>query len=175
MEGVYVCVVDQCAYGLRVEDGLNRKTTQFLTNDKHIAEQLQRRCSGDHDHEPLIGGKAVLAAEYPPELCRCIVKGLKRSLRARDQCALRFNTEEIAVFVEGNAEIDEDLLDEPEEMLSDEAEGAGRERLRASEVQPISDDDKAKVTRMHVNLGHPLRDSFVRFLRAGRVREDVVQ
>ena len=36
-------------------------------------------------------------------------------------------------------------------------------------------EDKAKVRKMHDNLGHPSKESFVRFLRAGRVREEVIQ
>ena len=44
LPGVHVCVVDQCAYGLQVGHGLNKKPTCFITNSYHIACELQRRC-----------------------------------------------------------------------------------------------------------------------------------
>ena len=34
-----------------------------------------------HRHEPLMGGKAAAAAEYPADLCRAICQGLMRQKR----------------------------------------------------------------------------------------------
>lgn len=47
-----------------------------MTNSKEISEELAKRCPGDHDHQPLVGGRAKGAEEYPPKLCEAIVKGL---------------------------------------------------------------------------------------------------
>ena len=83
--GVYTCVADQCAYGLCVKDSPNKKTTQWVTNSKHKAQELQRRCSQDHPHEALTGGLAAKAGVYPPPLCKAIVRGLKQHLRWKQQ------------------------------------------------------------------------------------------
>lgn len=62
--GVWVCYVDMCAYGMNVDgEGLNQKPTCWVTNSKKIALQLQRRCSRDHTHVNLMGGRGVKAAE----------------------------------------------------------------------------------------------------------------
>ena len=71
---MWICV----AYGMNVDgSGLNQKPTCWVTNSKKIALQLQRRCSRDHTHVNLMGGKAVKAAEYPKELCKANRSGIK--------------------------------------------------------------------------------------------------
>lgn len=67
LPGVMICDIDQCAYGLRVGEELNKKPTRWITNSLEIAAELQRRCAGDHVHEKLLGGKAAKAAEYPKQ------------------------------------------------------------------------------------------------------------
>ena len=67
LEGVHVCVLDQCAYGQCVDGGLpNKKPTMCLTDSPRIAAELKRRCDGSHQHQHLLGGRAKLAAVYPP-------------------------------------------------------------------------------------------------------------
>lgn len=63
LPGVWVCRTDMCEYGLMVGKSgkLNQKPTLWITNSWWIAVELQRRCQGGHEHEPLMGGKAVLA------------------------------------------------------------------------------------------------------------------
>lgn len=182
LPGVYVCVADQCAYGLQVGSGLNRKTTQFVTNSRHIAIELQRRCSGDHEHQPLTNGRAAKAAIYPPELCRAIIRGLKRHLREKEKHSAVFLEfpEEITVLPTENQVGHE--LDDFEDILPQEVAEHRRATRLAHRLQlaqrpevAVTDEDKAKVLKMHNNLGHPALDSFVRFLRAGRVRDEVVR
>eukprot|EP00435_Cladocopium_sp_Y103_P071079 s134_g36.t1 len=175
LKGIYVCVSDMCSYGMRVNEGLNKKSTQWVTNSWHIAMELQRRCTQDHEHEPLTHGRAALAAVYPPELCRAIVRGLKRHLRfkfGKPEMPKKTDIvlESFAVEAEG-LELDEfeDML--PEEVRVNEQEERRMKRTAAA----VTEEDKNKVTKMHVNLGHPAKDSFVRFLRAGRVREEVIR
>ena len=61
-----------------------RKRTKFMTNSYHIAAALERRCDGQHKHQPLVDGRASDAARYPPELCRAICRGLLRERRAHN-------------------------------------------------------------------------------------------
>ena len=70
VEGVFDVVADQCMYGLavRARGGRNsavKKPTRFLTNAECVADELQRKCSGDHMHQQPVGGKAELVDAYP--------------------------------------------------------------------------------------------------------------
>ena len=187
LEGVYVCKTDLCQYGMHVGGGPNKKPTMWITNSKEIAKQLQRRCNGAHTHVPLMGGKAHQAEVYPPQLCRAILRGLRRELCQAK--AVKAPLQEVLVE------------DDVEEMLEREIEQAGGqvpvrnvvpeegdldETAEADEVaaqprpleQPqgaVTEEDKQKIRRMHVNLGHPSKESFLRFLNAGRVRGEVVR
>ena len=191
LPGVQACISDMCAYGMRVRGKeLNKKTTMWLTNSDHIAKRLQKRCSGDHVHEHLTGGGAALAAVYPPSVCKAIVNGLRRHLQEKyGNYVLTFEAEEIAEVKVSNfsapAVVDEDdSLDVWEDIIPEEVEEVRRnraeERRQQEEEQQriqaaVTSEDKAKIEKMHKNLGHPSLDSFVRFLRAGRVREEVVR
>lgn len=80
MEGVYVCKVDVCMYGLKVAEGYNKKPTLFIANSYEVAMELRRRCDGSHEHQNLMSGRAKKAEEYPSGLCRAVVRGLKKQL-----------------------------------------------------------------------------------------------
>ena len=73
---------DQCAFGLETTvKGVTlpaKKPTGFLTNSKFIAEELDRRCNGEHNHFSLMEGRAAKAQEYTPELCTAICTGIRK-------------------------------------------------------------------------------------------------
>ena len=53
----------KCQFGMTsVDDAVNvgpaRKATGFMTNDEYIAEAVDRRCFGGHDHVQLLNGRA---------------------------------------------------------------------------------------------------------------------
>ena len=64
------------------ERGLVKKPTGFMTSSRYIAEQLGVRCTGDHDHVHLEGGRASAAQVYPPRLCEAIGRGIVKQKRA---------------------------------------------------------------------------------------------
>ena len=87
-EGVVITVADQCMYGLKtwskdrsIKDMPARKRTKFMTNSPCIAEELSRRCKGQHVHQQLMDGRATEAAIYPEPLCRAICVGLIREMK----------------------------------------------------------------------------------------------
>ena len=138
MPGVHECLVDMCAYGMKVGLELNKKPTRFLTNSEYIAQELQRRCDGGHVHEALMGGKAALAARYPPELCAAIVRGLKKEMRAKqrksegESLKKTADYEVIEVFM-GRRPLDgledfEDLFPEEIEEYREEKKEEGRRK-----------------------------------------------
>ena len=83
LPGVEVTVADQCQFGL-VTKGLSGeprpalKPTRFASHSWLLHEELNRRCAHEHDHQPLMGGRSAAAAEYPPDLCHAICRGLVR-------------------------------------------------------------------------------------------------
>ena len=44
-----------------------------MTSSRVIAQALNVRCTGGHDHVPLVGGRAAGAAIYPKMLCEAII------------------------------------------------------------------------------------------------------
>ena len=62
-----------------------KKPTKFITNSECIAEELSKRCNGQHHHVQLKGGKAKAAAVYPPALSKAICRGLKMQLEKDDE------------------------------------------------------------------------------------------
>ena len=185
--GIYVCRTDLCQYGLQVKALPNKKDTKWITNSKYIAGELQRRCDGSHSHEPLMGGLAKHAAIYPPQLCKAVVRGLRRHLIAAGRLEITKLPTQMILLGEAENEVNpaEEFEDEDiEELLDAEVgkEEAHQQRQRAPEkvveVKPqdeveIGEEEKKMVHKLHVNLGHPNLASFLRFLKAGRVRAEI--
>ena len=83
---VRTTITDQCEFGL-ITRGPNgkkipaKKKTRFMSNAEEILKQLSVRCQGDHEHQPLLDGRAKAAATYPPRLYRAIYRGLVKQLQ----------------------------------------------------------------------------------------------
>ena len=164
-------------YVLRKE--LSKKATGFLTNSKGISEELAKRCSGDHEHQPLLGGRAKVAEEYPPKLCEAIVKGV---IKEKTNLVMVSVRQQEWIFAEEDEDEGEDQggVEGPdlEEALDEEVEQVGQARGRkrradpeeGEEVQPeeaeeegdpqqvvrgVSESDKRLIRKLHINLGHP--------------------
>ena len=80
-EGVENVVVHMCRFNLRSrdsvgDDGLSKKPTRVLTNLPSLAESINKKCTGDHDHIHLVGGRAKAAAQYTREFCNAIIDGI---------------------------------------------------------------------------------------------------
>ena len=181
--GVYVCNTDLCQYGMKVRELPNKKATRWITNSKHVAMELQRRCNGEHVHEHLMGGLAKFAAIYPKELCQAIVRGLLRHLRATNRLkAVQLPEERQAVFLGEDEMEEQDVGDEAEEeedieeQIDQEVEksGGGQQQPEVQTSIAFSKEDQAMINKLHINLGHPALASFLRFLRAGRVRPEIL-
>ena len=89
-DGVFFVTPDLCRFGLRIhgtrgpsnEFGLlSKKPTGILTNIAEIAEQLDKKCKGDHKHGLLLSGTAAEAAKYTPLFIKAILKGLRENLQ----------------------------------------------------------------------------------------------
>ena len=62
-------ISDQCEYGLLTPDanGLPtpaKKPTRWMSSSPFMLQRLSKRCSGDHVHQHLVGGRAKAAEDY---------------------------------------------------------------------------------------------------------------
>ena len=185
LPGVQIVTGDQCQYGLRVreEEELNRKPTRFLVNSERMAGKLSRRCDNSHSHQALEGGRAKLAEKYPKELCKAMVQGLKEEFKSQFWV---FEVEDEADS-EGEGNLEDELDEEVERAgqpyrrvqarpEEEEAESEGEEEKEEQGGQVkrgVSEEDKRKLKKLHVNLGHPSREDFTRALRLARAREEI--
>ena len=85
-EGVIALAVDMCEYGLQIlgmEDlGYAKKPTKLMTNIPELAHTLNKRCSQEHNHTPLLSGTAGPAAAYTDNFVDAVLHGLKAHLQS---------------------------------------------------------------------------------------------
>ena len=74
------------------EMGLVKKPTGFMSSSRYIIQELDRKCTGDHDHVPLVGGRAAGAAIYPQALCEAICRGTAKQKKMGQKDNLIVNT-----------------------------------------------------------------------------------
>ena len=58
--------------------GLVKKPTGLLSSRRCVRQELDKKCTGDHAHVPLVGGRAAGAQVYPQMLCEAICRGVAR-------------------------------------------------------------------------------------------------
>ena len=52
------------------------KPTKWMTNSSIMADQLNKKCKFDHEHQHLVGGRCKDAAFYPLPFVKAIIKGI---------------------------------------------------------------------------------------------------
>ena len=171
---------DMCAFGLKVvPEGFSRKPTTLLTNSEEIAKQVGRKCNGRHFHVPLLHGLAKKAQQYTPQFCKAIVCGLKRQivvdqeLPGQEGVSLDGQRHFIGEEIQGEEMPEGDL----EEALDREVElgGAGVHQGEGQGSCAVTPEEKAAVLKLHKNTGHPQKTELIRFMRAARVKHEVIR
>ena len=89
---VHTTVMHMCQYGMecRRSDGTYGpvfKPTRWCTNSPALISRLSRKCTRDHPHVHLTGGRAAKAAIYPPALCLQILLGIRDQIRLNESLA----------------------------------------------------------------------------------------
>ena len=84
--GIGEVVGHKCRYGLATPTHTGQaapamKPTRFLSSAPELLSRLGRRCTGDHKHQQLTGGRAREAATYPQGLCRAMLRGIEAQRR----------------------------------------------------------------------------------------------
>ena len=160
---------DMCMFGLNVDgNGLNKKSTGLLTNSKYIAKSMQKICDGSHFHVPLLHGLAHRAQRYPYKFCRQIVRGAVQQMM-NDKVRVKAGGE--VYVVEDEEELNVGEIG-PQEVVP---EGFLPDRGEVEESSSITEEEKAAVMKLHRSVGHPALQELVRFMRAARVRSDVIR
>ena len=54
-----------------------KKPTRWASSSPHMLRRLSKRCSKNHEHQPLVGGRAKACENYPPELITEILRGIR--------------------------------------------------------------------------------------------------
>ena len=69
-----------CDFGMKSSDadgeGFVRKRKKILTNSAEFGKRVARKCTGDHRHVNLIGGRAKRAQLYPRAFFRAFCEAL---------------------------------------------------------------------------------------------------
>ena len=84
--GLKFAHVDLCAYGMKSVDGqdLLKKSVSLLTNSETFAENIEKRCAGDHEHRVVQGKETSHSAAYPTALATAVFHAYNK---ARSQTA----------------------------------------------------------------------------------------
>ena len=170
LEGVMRVQCDMCRFNLKGDGiNLNKKPTGLMLNSEEMARELSRKCRGDHLHRPLLHGLAKKAQKYTQEFCRAIIRGLVRQM-VKDGAVHR--PQEVWAV---ESELQEEYEELAEEVLSDEEEMCPVEGGEAEGTHQITEQEKQAVMKLHRNVGHPQKAEFIRFMRAGRIRPEVIR
>ena len=61
-----------------------RKATTVASSSAQMLKRLHRLCPGEHEHQPLVSGRAAEAAFYPKGLIKAILRGIRDTADAED-------------------------------------------------------------------------------------------
>ena len=156
---------DMCAFGLQVtEGGYNKKGTGLMTNSEEVAKMVSRQCPQNHPHVQLIGGIAHKAEKYPEAFCRAVITGLKKQLKKDGS---------LWILAQEGEEEEEELFPVPpaEGVAEDSIEVAGEKE----DDRELTAQEKRALEKLHRGLGHPQLRELVRFMKAARVKPEVIR
>ena len=164
---------DMCEYGLKVDgNGLNKKPTGIMTNPPCIPQKLSRKCRHNHFHVPTLHGLPKKAQVYPQAFCEATIKGLKQQMRQDEG----FWTEGPECWLGEGADEEED-----EDMIEDLARESAapvvpaEERGEGESSYKVTKEEQAAVHKLRKNIGHPAQSDMIRFMRAARVKPEVIR
>ena len=79
---IFLVKPDPCAYGIVTPSEADPAImapaltpTKSLTNSEMMSRQLSNRCTKEHVHQPLVGGRCKDAPRYPVPLVQAILRG----------------------------------------------------------------------------------------------------
>ena len=199
-DNVFLAKGDQCCFGLRALNGkFFKKPTGWCTNSEVIAEALDQKCDGSHEHELVLGSDAGgsrsrQAQRYPQALINTILKAYRKQLSQENLTVRFFDSQLLAREQQVYYNIITELQYKPEydhtetEIFAAEAEERG-DNINAEEDNIDEDEEqiykrlprekpfslKQLVRRAHEGLGHPGNDKLARILNDAGAHPDAVK
>ena len=138
-------VVDMCRFGLCDKDGsLHKKPTKLVSSSQAlISRMMQKRCTGDHEHAPVIGGNKVTrpAGHYTQSFAKEVISSFQDQF---DLETTMIQAHESLVVDKADSLIAADPLSSDDEVQV--APEVGEIKIPAS--------IRSAVQRLHVNTGH---------------------
>ena len=150
--GVSCVRLDQCMFNLRdVHSGLRyRKPTGIMMNCEEIRQRVEKRCNGNHEHEPVFGSvktkfgwkrRSEMAQRYPKQLVHAILEGYVAWKQTKQTEALIATVYTAEVFSK-----------------------------QVDEAKVIS-----ALKRCHDNLGHPSNARLISMLKSANANETTIR
>lgn len=90
------------------EEGPAKKPMGFLTNSWALAEELNKKCRGEHKHAWLDAGRSSKVAVYPDGVCEAFCVGIRRQIQVDRTSGLQvlyLTSDELCGVVNGEGEI----------------------------------------------------------------------
>ena len=198
LPGVTAVTGDLCEYGLTSAEGTPvRKRTRWMGNVPGLEEVLGKKCSGNHEHQPLEGtgpdgvARTLRAQRYSPGTVRALLKLVRKAKEEDD----RKRKEEMVVLVQDIwKEEDQTILEQAEEapvLPIEDEEGGGEEdeetegeeegRSERKQKEDAEEEERShdaevikKVMKIHENMGHPSNKTLIRVLTHGKAKRRYV-
>ena len=147
-------VVDMCAFNLRAATGeLHRKRTRLLTSSQAlVSSMMNKKCAGDHEHAPVIGGSKVTEAaghysrEFSDAVIRAFMEQFDFETGALFQALDEVQAHEVHV-ADGSAVV-------PDGSDANFDSDGSFELVTEDEQLVVNSAVKSAVFRLHVNTGH---------------------
>eukprot|EP00959_Pyramimonas_sp_CCMP1952_P325408 6811026-Pyramimonas_sp.AAC.1 len=178
LPGVGSMCVDRCRFGSSVSgDGtLSKKPTRLMSNcDAFLDRFAGSRCTGDHWHAHLIGSSMTARSRvYPPKFARAFAEAVRASTNAaisgtspgQIRVAREAGGPELYLAESYPADVEEG------EALEGDPDPEGVAQDRPFEITPKV---RRLIHKMHVNLGHPHKDVFLKVLRGAQAKPEVLK
>ena len=166
---------DQCRFNLRSEQGwLHRKATQVATSSESVHSHLdQVRCTGDHPHQPVIGGSKITAraGHYPGQLAKTLVKAMEEEFERQ----FAAQPKEALAMEDGGGEVSGEEEEEPMAPGVDVPSSSEDGQPDGLEKVAISPAVKQAVKRLHENTGHRSNKRLARALTLTGAPPEVIR
>eukprot|EP00438_Fugacium_kawagutii_P013250 Skav234490 [mRNA] locus=scaffold3731:121116:128177:+ [translate_table: standard] len=156
-ESMAMAQVDLCTYGLESSTGMPlRKGLSLLMNSPTMAQDLTRRCTGEHTHQVIQGKETARSAIYPNDFADAVVR-----------CYDRWRVQPVQhVHMTGGGSASS-------QQGGEQALPQGADAITfKGKVNPTV---AGVLRRVHQNLGHPPTRVLIKHLKIGGAPESVIR
>ena len=187
---------DQCQYGLQdYHGGKMKKSTGWITNSPQIANRLDKKCDGTHEHTHVLGSsggqnRSTQAQIYPRPLIQAILDGYREEIQRQGHPKV---SEQMQWMTMVDCHHLEDRIRQYENLwkwfIEEEKEKIHLVQALEEKQEDENEDEEGKkwlprerpfsleqlVRRAHEGLGHPGNDRLARILQGGGASKKAIE